>query len=445
MATLAVSLLASAFAAIVKSQPGPTSPGLPPTIAFLHAAPSAPDASGNASVPLCPGLTIVTAVNQADGDYESIKTIESVSDERVRIKYSAEAPNADMLSTDPSPIKKVVVYRDVRTKDLQTAKMYQQIFLQKSDELIPETTAIGVSAAVLNSLKTRGEAEFAISSAHVEADLTADRAKRPNAYDYLQMMRITRVGTGSMKLPVLVNDTRVELAAIQVQGELAGDRSEFYILDDDKNPLMLKFRLGIAAVKPLGADALAFCETMKKAGGAQQAAQFGCNRPAGGDRDTLRVVKISYRCAPPPDRPAAGAGGQGGQAPAGGASFGSSQLEKALADTRHADVYSIYFTFNSDAIREESEPALKEIAEVMRKHPDWTLIVNGHTDNIASDSYNLKLSERRAAAVKEALVKRYRIAPPRLLTGGIGKSQPKDTNDTVEGRARNRRVELVRQ
>ena len=96
-------------------------------------------------------------------------------------------------------------------------------------------------------------------------------------------------------------------------------------------------------------------------------------------------------------------------------------------------------------IREESEPTLKEIAELLRRHGDWRLQVNGHTDGIGTDQYNLELSKRRAVAVREALVKRYGIDAGRLTSQGFGKSQPKDTNDTLEGRARNRRVELVRQ
>ena len=126
------------------------------------------------------------------------------------------------------------------------------------------------------------------------------------------------------------------------------------------------------------------------------------------------------------------------------AGAGGGDLERALSESKQADIYSIYFSFNSDQLREESEPTVKEIADVMRRHPDWKIMVNGHTDNIGGDQPNLDLSKRRAAAVKEALVKRYGIAADRLTTSGFGRAQPKDTNDTLEGRARNRRVELIR-
>jgi outer membrane protein OmpA-like peptidoglycan-associated protein len=72
------------------------------------------------------------------------------------------------------------------------------------------------------------------------------------------------------------------------------------------------------------------------------------------------------------------------------------------------------------------------------------LAINGHTDNVGGDQSNLNLSRRRAAAVKDALVTRHGIAADRLTTAGMGRSQPKDTNETLEGRAQNRRVELVR-
>jgi outer membrane protein OmpA-like peptidoglycan-associated protein len=81
----------------------------------------------------------------------------------------------------------------------------------------------------------------------------------------------------------------------------------------------------------------------------------------------------------------------------------------------------------------------------MTDNPDWKLTVEGHTDNIGGDPYNLDLSKRRAAAVKEALVTRFHIAPDRLANDGYGASRPVETNDTLEGRARNRRVELTRE
>ena len=120
-------------------------------------------------------------------------------------------------------------------------------------------------------------------------------------------------------------------------------------------------------------------------------------------------------------------------------------VEKQLTEQKRAITYGIYFDFNKDTIKPESEPVLKQIVQAMTDNPDWKLTVNGHTDNIGGDAYNLDLSKRRAAAVKETLVDRYHIAPGRLSTNGYGVSSPIDTNETLEGRARNRRVELTRE
>jgi flagellar motor protein MotB len=120
------------------------------------------------------------------------------------------------------------------------------------------------------------------------------------------------------------------------------------------------------------------------------------------------------------------------------------QVEQHLAVDKHTDVYGIYFNFASDELRSESEPVLHEIADALKAHPDWTLIINGHTDNVGGDALNLDLSRRRATAVRKALVERYKIGDSRLTTNGFGASQPKESNDSDRGRALNRRVELVR-
>ena len=120
-------------------------------------------------------------------------------------------------------------------------------------------------------------------------------------------------------------------------------------------------------------------------------------------------------------------------------------METTLAEKKPVEIYGIYFDFNKATIKPESEVVLQQIAGIMQKNPDWKLDVRGHTDNIGDDNFNLGLSQRRAAAVKDALVTRYKIAPDRLATSGYGSSQPIETNKTMEGRARNRRVELQRE
>jgi outer membrane protein OmpA-like peptidoglycan-associated protein len=94
-------------------------------------------------------------------------------------------------------------------------------------------------------------------------------------------------------------------------------------------------------------------------------------------------------------------------------------------------------------MRPESAALIKDIAVTLKHNPTWTLQINGHTDSIGDPAYNQKLSAARAKAVTDALIKRG-IAASRLNSAGLGETQPKGDNSTLEGRAINRRVELVR-
>lgn len=198
---------------------------------------------------------------------------------------------------------------------------------------------------------------------------------------------IARVDDMPVTLPMLVNGRRVRLPVIHAKGRLSdasgGEQFEFHVLDDPANPILLRAR---------------------------------------GPGFKSAVIKIEYPEA-----------------------AGSPQaIEQQLSTDRKAEVYGIYFAFARADLRPQSEPVLREIAAVLKKHPDWTLRIDGHTDGIGAQASNLDLSRRRAAAVKAALVKRYDIAAGRLLTGGFGESRPRADNAITEGRALNRRVELTR-
>jgi len=120
------------------------------------------------------------------------------------------------------------------------------------------------------------------------------------------------------------------------------------------------------------------------------------------------------------------------------------KLEQQLAGEQRIDVYGIYFDVNSDRIRTESDPVLREIADALQRNPQWEVTIEGHTDSIGSAQANMELSRQRSEAVRGALVEQHGITAGRLSARGYGATMPKDTNDTPEGRARNRRVELVR-
>lgn len=102
----------------------------------------------------------------------------------------------------------------------------------------------------------------------------------------------------------------------------------------------------------------------------------------------------------------------------------------------------VLFAFDSEVIRESAKPTLAEIARAMMAHPERTLSVTGHTCDIGSASYNMGLSQRRAASVKRFLVESG-IEASRIQTLGMGLTTPLVPNTTDEARALNRRVEMV--
>lgn len=101
----------------------------------------------------------------------------------------------------------------------------------------------------------------------------------------------------------------------------------------------------------------------------------------------------------------------------------------------------ILFDFDSAALRPESQSTLRDLAGNLQRYPDEQVTVEGHTDNIGSDEYNLGLSERRADSVRGYLIDQG-VAASHITAVGYGKSRPKASNDTPEGRQLNRRVEI---
>lgn len=119
-------------------------------------------------------------------------------------------------------------------------------------------------------------------------------------------------------------------------------------------------------------------------------------------------------------------------------------LHESISTTGKAAVYGIFFDTGKSDIKPESEPALSQIALLLKQHPKLRLYVVGHTDYTGDLDANLKLSADRAAAVVRDLVKRGTDSA-RLRPAGVGPYAPESTNTTEAGRAKNRRVELVEQ
>jgi len=329
-------------------------------------------------IPLREGLTVVTAISDTRGDFETVKQVSQVKDSGVTIVFAADLPGGGTISST----------RPVSRKDLREALEYRNFFNSEDDRDYPGTTALGPSVAVMEALETKGESPF-------KCYVRRGRAYRSSS-GVLEKV-------GDETVSILVNGVRTELPVVHAHAELEIAEGEIWILDHPEQPLTLRYRMQ-RKLPPEYANMPP-----------QVLAQINL------DPEELEVVKIEFP-----------------------ADSDKEPLEEALEEEGRAEVYGIYFDFDSDELKPESDAVLQRIANVLGRRAAWNLAIEGHTDNVGGDTYNLELSDRRAAAVKRTLVDRYGIAAARLTTKGFGATKPKASNDTLAGRARNRRVELVR-
>ncbi|WP_444998277.1 DUF4892 domain-containing protein [Aliikangiella sp. IMCC44359] len=118
-------------------------------------------------------------------------------------------------------------------------------------------------------------------------------------------------------------------------------------------------------------------------------------------------------------------------------------LNRDINQNGKAVLEGLFFEYNKSELKQDSNNALNAIAAYLKNNPQIKAYVVGHTDNSGNDDYNLKLSQARANSVKETLVKKYKINTKRLTPIGIGPYSPVTSNSDQDGKAKNRRVELV--
>lgn len=123
----------------------------------------------------------------------------------------------------------------------------------------------------------------------------------------------------------------------------------------------------------------------------------------------------------------------------------ASSMAKSIKETGKVAVYGIYFDTGKSVLKAESKAALDEISKLLKADPKLKLYVVGHTDNTGVFESNILLSTERALAVMHALMTQYSINGDKLRSFGDGPTSPVATNETEEGKALNRRVELVKQ
>ena len=387
-----------------------------------------PIVAGATDLSLRPGLVVSVTTHAglvsnagslAIADTETLYSVTAMRPDAVEFGFTIAAPN-DQKAMDlmKKPLK---FTRHVRREDLTSATRLNLSWGSDDPEIFPGQTFIQTSAAAITALRSKGESPFVLGIN--EGGLFSAAAAAPPAaaadskdagpiilsglLSALGVERhyyrgvLKRVEPTTVPFSVLVNGVRTTLPAIHVRGLLkfgARERSaEFYWLDDPANALMLKWIVG---------------------------------------RNYALMTRIDI---PDPEPEMHHSGGMGGIDLTAGA-VGHALASKSC----RAELHGIYFATGSAELLPESTPTLKSLSALILANAAWTVTIEGHTDNIGSAEYNMLLSNRRAAAVRDALARNYRVPPTRISSKGLGLSKPVESNATDEGRARNRRVEIVR-
>ena len=268
-------------------------------------------------------------------------------------------------------------------EDLNSSHRLFMRFFPDEDAQVGATNGTA-SSEVFNELHAQGETAIDVIEIPPGKGMIYD----PSVVAQRRNFRGTLKRVGAETLRVLIDGVPVMLPVLHAKGILtARDLThtfEFWWLDDPDVRLPLRYRFE--------------------------------------DYTEYRVVRIDY-----PGRKESGAA-----------------LSQSLAKTCRAELSGIYFAFGSANLLEASRPALQSIATVIKQHPDWRFTIEGHTDNLGSDEANLALSRNRAAAVAGELTGRYGVPAQRVKTDGFGRKHPIDSNDSADGRAHNRRVEVAR-
>lgn len=342
-------------------------------------------------IPLVTGLVLGSVLHSPLGEREDVLEIRSTDTSGVHYAWHERTISTDGDTT--------VGFRTrfVSASDLAGAPRFDDTF--GGDEQVRHGfTALTLSFAVHRRLHDAGSAPFSLMVIPRE---TLAKAVTPTALAALftaQRVRykgsLTRVSAAPEPFPLLVNGVRAALPALHVTGSFANGlrRSvwDLWVLDDNAHPLILKSVL---------------------------------------EGDVFQLVRADLPGRPPAKR---------------GAPAEPGLLEEELAKRCRLELPGIYFAFGTAAIDPISDRVLAELSKGLAGHSDWKIAVEGHTDSVGTEAANRALSSRRAEAVRARLADRHGVNTRAWGAVGYGATRPRESNATIEGRARNRRVELVR-
>ena len=337
------------------------------------------------TVPRVAHLTLVQTLRVGDTlDRESVVTLAEASPAGITYRWSflEVRPNGDTTRSARE--------RFVSAADLDTSSRFYEFWEEKGPHEHPGYTAFTIGSALYERIRASGAGAFSMMSL-AEDDATRSFAAafgfgggQPGFVRWRGTL--TRQSAKEEPFPLLINGRRVMVPSLHLTADLTSRGEhwapEIWILAQHDHPLLLKL-----------SDAKRVFQTVR-----------------------ADLVELPAR---------------------------DGRLESALVKECRMELPGIYFEFNSAALAPASDNAIASLADVLKRHADWTATIEGHTDSIGGAKSNQLLSEGRADAVRARLVAAG-VGVTRLTAVGHGATQPRESNATIEGRARNRRVELVR-
>jgi outer membrane protein OmpA-like peptidoglycan-associated protein len=356
--------------------------------ALAAAAAIASDAPAQRTLPLPPppsrGVSIVQTLSTAEGDRESVHFVVDADPRRLRWTWALVEVSANGGDT----VRQEYRYAELR-EDIDAAIRFRAFHEIEEDEEHPGYTMHAISRAVYRRLRAAGSDTFQVMAVDSPTGGLASFALARRATPVRWRGTLSLVTPSPVPFPLLVNGRRVEVPALHVRGRFTLRTKtwepQLWVLADSTYPLLLKW--------------------------------IGAHTQATNVLQTIRVDGLETL----PD------------------------VERELASSCRAELPGIYFAFNSAVLDAASERTIGDVADLLVRHPEWTVTLEGHTDSIGSDAPNRALSERRVAAVRSRLLLRHhKVDEARVRAIGLGSARPREPNATIEGRARNRRVELVR-
>jgi len=353
------------------------------TLVLLCAVMAGTAMAAPSTVKLDAGSIITVTIVEPAAEYDGFRQIvaNDASGMTLALQWTAGSGEGKDLRQNQS------VLRVVERQDLEEARKIRPFFSESDAERFPGATAVQTSRRVLDELKTQGETSLIFAY-----NRPLSGVGLPFALQTAPYLRGLIKRQPDAPFAVILNGERVQLPVVRAAGRLALGKEaadfQFVWLDDPANAMTLQWT---------------------------------------GPSYNVQVTRI--------DTPAAAAAGKAGA--------GSALAQSLAAKPCRGEARGLYFNTGSAVLLEDSAPTLGELGALLQQHRDWTLTIEGHTDNQGGAAYNLDLSRQRATAVVAALVAKG-IAAQRLTAQGHGLSRPKERNDSVAGRAANRRVEIAR-